>query len=211
MTLPSPAPPRAPCPSAVRPVVGLTPSQEAALARLRYALEAPGLVLLVGAAGVGKSLVLGQLAAELAAAAPPPGAARPATDAPRLIDDAHALPGAALGTFAEIDGPVVLAGRGRLLSLVAREARLSARLRLRAVVPPFTLDDTRALVVARLAAVGGPAPDDGAVRVLHELAAGIPAALARMVDLSALFVAEGRRLSAADVEAIHRRLDPVAR
>lgn len=211
MILPPPAPPRASCPSAARPLGGLTPPQEAALARLRYALDLPGIVLLVGAAGVGKTLVLGQLAAELAAAGTPPGADRPATVAPRLIDDAHGLPIAALGAVAECDGPVVLAGRGRLLSLVSRDARLAGRVRLRAVVPPFTLDNTRALVVARLASVGGPAPDDGAVRVLHELAAGIPAALTRMVDLAALFVAEGRRLSAADVEAIHGRLDPVAR
>lgn len=211
MILPPPAPPLTACPWAARPIHRLTPAQEAALARLRYALEVPGIVLLVGAAGVGKSLVLGRLAAELAAAGPPPGADRPASGGVRLIDDAHTLPIAALGAVTETEGPVVLAGRGRLLSLVAREARLAGRVRLRAVVPPFTLDDTRALVVARLAAVGGPSPADDALRVLHEIAAGIPAVVVRMADLAAVFVAEGRRLSAADVEAIHGRLDPVAR
>lgn len=220
MSLPSPIPSPAARPPAPPPAPPLTPAQEAALARLRYALEGPGIVLLAGPAGVGKSLVLGRLASELAAAgravcatADPAALVAEGHDAGRtwLVDDAHALPSAPRAALAGIDGPVVLAGRGRLLSVVARETRLAARVRMRAVVPPFTLDDTRALVVARLAASGGPPPDDAAVRVLHEIAAGIPATLARMTDLAALFVAEGRRLSPADVEAIHRRLDPIAR
>jgi type II secretory pathway predicted ATPase ExeA len=219
MSLLSAAPSRGPRPPVAGGGLRLTRSQGAALARLRYGLEGPGIVLLVGAAGVGKSLLLAHLAAELAAAGQAPCtpldpdsllADRPAAGRAWLVDDAHTLPAATLAALAEGDGPVVLAGRGRLLSLVAREGRVGARVRLRAVVPPFSLDDSRLLVVGRLAAVGGPPPGEDAVRVLHEIAAGIPAVLARMVDLAALFVAEGRRLSSADVEAIHRRLDPEA-
>jgi len=203
MILPPPAPPRASCPSAARPLGGLTPPQEAALARLRCGLdEGDGVVLLVGAAGVGKSLVLARLASDPSSATRVAGAT--------LLDDAHVADESRLLQVAASPRPTILAGRGRLLTLVARDGRLAARVRMRAVIPPFSIDDTRALVARRLSDRGGAGLDEGAVRTLHEIAAGIPAVVRRLVDLVALVSTEGRRLSADDVEAIHRRLDGLA-
>jgi len=181
----------------------LTPAQEAALARLRCGLdEGDGVVLLVGAAGVGKSLVLARLASDPSSATRVAGAT--------LLDDAHVADESRLLQVAASPRPTILAGRGRLLTLVARDGRLAARVRMRAVIPPFSIDDTRALVARRLSDRGGAGLDEGAVRTLHEIAAGIPAVVRRLVDLVALVSTEGRRLSADDVEAIHRRLDGLA-
>ena len=206
-------------PPAMRPM--LTAAQSAALARLRFGLEEPGaIVLLVGAAGVGKSLVLETFGDELAAAGIPHarrgagGDGRGSADdeghdAILLADDAHAWTADGLaGVAARRTGATVLAGRGRLLSLVARDDRVAARVRLRAVVPPFTLDDSSRLVADRLAPA--PLPDPEAVRVMHEIAAAIPGRLVRLLDLVAVVAAAGRRLTAADVEAIHARLGPDA-
>ena len=212
--------PRAP--EAPRTPAPLTPAQDAALARLRYGIEgAAGIVLLAGAAGVGKTLVLGAFAAELAshgvshafvasAAQAAEGACHP--DRPRVLlaDDAHGWSAAEIAAVAAASrsGALVFAGRGRLLTLVSRDERVASRVRLRAVVPPFTLDDTRRLVAARLGDTA--LADPGAVRTLHEIAAAIPARLVRLLDLTAVVAAGGRRLTAADVEAIHARLDPDA-
>ena len=156
-------------PRSTRP---LTPAQDAALARLRYGVEGPaGIVLLVGAAGVGKSLVLEAFAAELAARgvahALVTDAAEAAEMASRggrpgvlLADDAHGWSAGELAAAARA-GSLVLAGRGRLLTLVSRDERVGSRVRLRAVVPPFTFDDSRRLVADRL---GDGALDDRGVR-----------------------------------------------
>lgn len=198
--------------------VRCSPAQDAALARLQYALAGPPAVaLLCGAAGVGKSLVLSCLAARLAEAGvghvgPAPAAelaARghgPAPGTVVLADDAHESAGEDLLRLAA-SGPVVLAGRGRLFTVVARDQRLVSRVALRAVVPPFTLDDTRRLVVERLGSAGIEAPDDDVVRTVHEIAAGIPAAVERLVGMAGFLAGVGRRVSVADIEAIHRRLD----
>ena len=197
------------------PVV-LTPAQEAALGRLRFALEKPaGVVLLCGPAGVGTSVVLASLAAELGAGQPaglPIRSAAALVDAIQrdlpigdilLVDDAHlATPDdlAAIGTRGGSDRCVVLAGRGRLLTLVGRDSRLVPRVRLRAIVPALALADTRRIVESRLGDVG---PE--MVRTCHEITAGIPAALVRLLELAT--VPAGRRLTPADIETIHRRLD----
>ncbi|MEI8318336.1 MAG: hypothetical protein WCH79_10350 [Planctomycetia bacterium] len=193
------------------PVV-LTPAQEAALGRLRFALEKPaGVVLLCGPAGVGTSVVLASLAAELGAGLPIRSAAVLVDAIQRdlpigdilLVDDAHlATPDdlAAIGTRGGSDRCVVLAGRGRLLTLVGRDSRLVPRVRLRAIVPALALADTRRIVESRLGDVG---PE--MVRTCHEITAGIPAALVRLLELAT--VPAGRRLTPADIETIHRRLD----
>jgi len=193
------------------PVV-LTPAQEAALGRLRFALEQPaGVVLLCGPAGVGTSVVLASLAAERGAGQPIRSAAALVDAIQRdlpigdilLVDDAHlATPDdlAAIGTRGGSDRCVVLAGRGRLLTLVGRDSRLVPRVRLRAIVPALALADTRRIVESRLGDVG---PE--MVRTCHEITAGIPAALVRLLELAT--VPAGRRLTPADIETIHRRLD----
>ena len=120
-----------------------------------------------------------------------------------LVDDAHlATPDdlAAIGTRGGSDRCVVLAGRGRLLTLVGRDSRIVPRVRLRAIVPALTLADTRRIVESRLGDVG---PE--MVRTCHEITAGIPAALVRLLELAT--VPAGRRLTPADIETIHRRLD----
>lgn len=206
-------------------VVRFTLSQQAALARLAYCLEQPNAVaLLCGPAGVGKSLVLAavaktsQLTARGAAVIPFPawhdgsGAARP--PAVLLLDDAEtARDGdikAAVDRFfkARPEGAVALVGEGRLLSLVARDRRLEQMVSLRGVIPPFTLDETRMLVAARLAAAGSLDERDEVARTIHEIAAGIPAAVTRIADLAAVVVeaSPGRTLAPDDIEAIHRRL-----
>ena len=201
---------------------GLTASQEAALARVRFGIERPaGIVLLVGPAGAGKTHVLGFLAAELSArgvallhAAGDAAGARPAAPerAVALADDAHDLSDGELAAVAALGRsvPVVLSGRGRLLTLVDRHGRLATDSRLRAVVTPCTPDESRRLVEVRLAAAGCGSPDPEALRVMHEIAAGIPGRLLRLADLVAVVAASGRRLSADDVEAIHGRLGPDA-
>lgn len=207
------------------PVLRLTLSQQAALARLAYCLEQPGAIaLLCGPAGVGKTLVLGavaktpQLAARGAAVIPFP-AWQQASDGGRppavlLLDDAETSRDGELMTAIERflrhqpEGAVALAGEGRLLSLVARDRRLEQMVALRGVIPPFTLDETRMLVAARLAAAGGLDERDQVARTIHEIAAGIPAAVTRIVELAAVVVAAnpGRALVPDDIEAIHRRL-----
>jgi hypothetical protein len=204
------------------PVV-LTPAQEAALGRIRFALEEPaGVVLLCGPAGVGTSLVLARMAAELGTGRPgempiwtPPELAEAIRrDEPIggivLVDDAHLATAdefAVLATFVGSRGGharcVVLAGRGRLLTLVGRDSRIAPRVRLRAIVPPLSLADTRRIVERGLGEVG---PE--VVQACHEITAGIPAALERLVELAT--VSAGRRLTPADIETIHRRLDPQA-
>jgi type II secretory pathway predicted ATPase ExeA len=101
-----------------------------------------------------------------------------------------------------------LAGEGRLLSLVARDRRLEQMVSLRGVIPPFTLDETRMLVAARLAAAGSLDERDQVARTIHEIAAGIPAVVTRIADLAAVVVeaSPGRTLVPDDIEAIHRRL-----
>lgn len=206
-------------------VLRLTLSQQAALARLAYCMEQPGAVaLLCGPAGVGKTLVLAgvakspQLAARGAAVIPFPDwqqesdAARP--PAVLLLDDAETARDGELTAAIERffrqrpGGAVTLAGEGRLLSLVARDRRLEQMVSLRAVISPFTLDETRMLVAARLAAAGGLDERDQVARTIHEIAAGIPAAVTRIVDLAAVVVeaSPGRPLVPDDIEAIHRRL-----
>jgi type II secretory pathway predicted ATPase ExeA len=206
-------------------VVRLTLSQQAALARLAYCLERPGAVaLLCGPAGVGKTLVLAAVAkapqlTPRGAAMMPFSAWQESSDPPRppavlLLDDAAtARDGELMAAIERFfrqrpDGAVALAGEGRLLSLVARDRRLEQMVSLRGVIPPFTLDETRMLVAARLAAAGGLDERDQAARTIHEITAGIPAAVARIADLAAVVVeaSPGRPLMPDDIEAIHRRL-----
>ena len=207
--------------------ITLTLGQQAAIARLAYALESPAAVaVLCGPAGVGKSLVLGRVAATRSVQgrpvhrcawrdgvpSAPPGEA--SGGAILLVDDAHEAAADELAACVESwrravpTAGIVLAGEGRLLTLVARDARIEQAVVLRAALGPFTFAESRLAVSARLALGGIPAECDALARAIHDLAAGIPARVVRLADL-AQTVARGMpsgRLTPADVEAVHRRL-----
>jgi len=105
---------------------------------------------------------------------------------------------------------IVLAGEGRLLSLVAGAARLEQSVRLRATLPVFTLAESSRLLSARLA-ISASQPDphgEGVIRTIHEIAGGIPAIAIRLADMAAMLVDAdpGHRLVPDDIETIHRRL-----
>lgn len=203
----------------------LVDSRRAAVARLAYAVERPGgVALLCGPSGTGKTAVLDALAATAdGRALRRPLAAwlgDPAADLPGIVlaDDAHEADVAALVRLLDAvrarrpEASLVLAGEGRLLSLVSRDPRLVRAVGLRAVLRPFTADETEAVLAATLFA-GRPGRMDRGVRTavartIHEIAAGIPATVTRLAEFAAL-IADARTdgaLDPADVETIHRRL-----
>ena len=204
-------------------------SRQAAVAKLAYALQRPGSVaVLCGPAGAGVSTVLSMLA-ECRAFTPRTCGLRPLTGWPCavtehplpdivLADDCHAGEAAAISALvarsrhrsppASLD----LAGRGRLLSLIARAADVEEAVLLRAVLPPFTLAETRRMLetdlVGRHDVELNEPTRDSVIRTIHEITAGIPAAISRLAELAAVVAAgrPDRRLVAADIEAINRRL-----
>jgi|LakMenE01Jun11ns_1017448.scaffolds.fasta_scaffold9897840_2 type II secretory pathway predicted ATPase ExeA len=212
----------------------LTGPQEAAVAKLAYAAGQPaGITLLCGPAGVGKTTVLRHIAARglpggqviwlgaLVDLADPDDAEWNRDERPYdaalpdvlLVDEADRC-----GTAELVDligrwrrrhpsVAIVLAGEGRLLSLVAGDARLEQSVRLRATLPPFTLAETRRLLAATLT-VGAEADGEAVIRTIHEIAGGVPAIAVRLADMAALVAAAepGRSLVSDDVETIHRRL-----
>jgi hypothetical protein len=202
----------------------LVESREAAAARLAYAVQRPGsLAVLCGPPGTGVSTVLALLATAPDAAcqqtvrslrdwnddadhAPLPGIV--------LADDAHACDGTMIQRLFDrcrrrrSTASLVLAGHGRLLSLIARDANLERAVLLRAVLRPFSLTETRHVLDGRFARPAGTCSDEAVADAIHELAAGIPATVARLAELAGVIAADrpGGSLSARDVEAIHRRL-----
>jgi type II secretory pathway predicted ATPase ExeA len=206
----------------------LTESQQAAVAKLACALESPGgIALLCGPNGVGKTLVLERLAAATGCR---PGVQRLAdcevgretrnADVPALllVDDAHEADDGELGRLITAchrrrpDAGIVLAGTGRLFTLVARDTHVEQAVRLRATLRPCSAADSATLATAVLAAGGAtarmsPLPADVA-QTIHEIAAGIPATVVRLAGLARV-IAEMRpesTLTVDDVEMIHRRL-----
>lgn len=203
----------------------LTECQEAAVAKLAYALEVPAAVaVLCGPAGSGTTTVLGRLAATLAGRGracesrslrddlPAPGGR--GSDRLLLLDDADETGGDTLAAAVaawrrqEPAGGIVLAGEGRLLSLVARDARLARATVLRATLRPFTLAETAAAVESRLVGLVPAVDKPAIVRAIHEIAAGIPAGSLRLAELVSLVAdaAPERFVTADHVEAVHRRL-----
>lgn len=199
----------------------LSASQAAALARLRYAVESrAGITLVCGPAGTGTSLVLGRLAAGIGGrdggreVVGPSAAADLALRTPQpgsvvLADDAHACPVELLSAFAAASeiAAVVLAGHGRLLTLVSREPRLASRVRLRAVVAPFGIEDSRRSIAERFRAAGRAMPSDAVVRLAHDISGGIASRLLRLTDLVVATTAGRPAIGVEDVEALHSRLD----
>jgi len=203
----------------------LVESREAAAARLAYAVQRPGsLAVLCGPPGTGVSTVLALLATTPDAAARQQ-TVRPlrdwnddADDAPLpdivLADDAHACDGTMIQRLFDrcrrrrSEASLVLAGHGRLLSLIARDANLERAVLLRAVLRPFSLTETRRVLDARFARPDGTCSGEAVAHAIHELAAGIPATVVRLAELVGVIAADrpGGSLSVRDVEAIHRRL-----
>jgi len=206
----------------------LTPSQVAALAKVACGLETGGgLTLLCGPAGVGKTTVLEHLATDPVVE----GRIGPVRDvAGWLSAEARELPAIVLADDGHLADPedlgrlllrcrsrgrdvsLVIAGRGRLFSLIARENRLEQATRIRVSLLPGGPSETAGLLRERSDQAAGQPFDDAVIQTIHEIAAGIPADIVRLADL-ALVVAEsrpGRRLTVADVEAVHRCLAPGA-
>ena len=102
---------------------------------------------------------------------------------------------------------IVLAGEGRLLTLVAGDPRLEQSVRLRATLPPFTLAETRQLLAPALPDDGGNDSED-VIRTIHEIAGGVPAVAMRLAEMVAMLAAAApeQALVADHVETIHRRL-----
>ena len=207
--------------------VPLTDMQMAAVAKLAYGSSRDGcLALLCGPRGVGKTEVLRRLAAEIAATRSV--AVRPASGwdasaplaAVMLVDDAHAVDTATLARILQQcqerrpAAGLVLAGAGRLFTLVARDARLEQAVRLRVALPCLSTAESRRLLEATLqTALAAPCSvDDDAARAVHEIAGGAAADVIRLAEVAGVVMAAQpeRRLAAAAVEAIHARLSLAA-
>ena len=220
--------------------VGLTKPQQAALARLLYAVRRPGgMAVLCGPGGTGVTTLLTQLLKSLAAAGSnvvrlsgrhldhklmaqaPERVSRdggPGVQQVVLLDDAHLAEAAVLADLvaslraeSEARG-IVLAGRGRLLTLLAREQDLQQQVLLRAVLPPWTLLETEAYVLDRLAATGVGGWAAAVPLTVHEITAGIPRMVQRLVE-SVLLVAvthPDHTLTCDDVERMDERLSLAA-
>lgn len=200
--------------------------QRAALAKLSCAVESPGISLLCGPPGVGKTTVLHRLAAATGCVA---GVRRFAdcealvdatTDIPTLllVDDADGAHTDGLDRLVTVcrrrrpDARIVLTGAGRLLTLVSRDPRIEQAVRLRATLRPCSAAESAVLASAVLgngsrAARLAPLAADVA-QTIHEIAAGIPATVVRLANLAQVLAElhPERPLTVADIEMIHRRL-----
>lgn len=209
--------------------VTLSDPQRAALAKIACGLEAAtGLVLLCGPAGVGKTLVLDEFCRSLSASGRSGRrdsvaewlSGSGALPAVVLADDAHLATAADLSRLLDRcrhAGPtgLVLAGEGRLLSLVSRDPRLEQAVRIRVSLLAGTLADTRTLlgrIFTTPDAGPGPRLDEGAVAAIHEIAGGVPGTIVRLAELAGVIASADSDglLTATDIEAIQRRIAPQA-
>jgi len=135
-----------------------------------------------------------------------------------LVDDGHGCEASQLAEFVTTiqaslpSAAIVLAGRGRLLTLLAREQELQEQVLLRAVLPPWALPETAAFVRERFAAARVPVSDDALLTTMHEIAAGIPQAIVRLVETAVLIAKAhpAHLLRRVDVEQMHDRLSLAA-
>ena len=213
-------------------------NQQTAVARLLVATrQSGGLAVLSGPGGTGVTTVLRRLATDLEQAghsvrwlsgrnltgadcsAWPSSLTVDAVLPPVvLLDDAHVVAAgvltACLHQFGELipTVSVVLAGRGRLLTLLARERDLGERIRLRAVLRAWTVDETEEMVASRLAAAGVDQYEADVPLLIHAIAAGIPQAISHLLE-TVLLVAKSQpqhRLRCEDIERMHERLSLAA-
>ena len=205
----------------------LTAAQRAAVAKLACGCEqAGGIALLCGPGGVGKTTVLTELAAAIA-----PRRSVGRADAAHwaeaamlpdivLVDDAHLADETTLARLLQRcrdrnpPACLVLAGEGRLFTLMTRDTRLEQAVRIRVALPAFTAAETRGLLEATLAAIAGRpvAVAEPPARAVHEISGGAAAAVIRLAELAGVLAADrpDETLSADDIEAIHGRLSPAA-
>ena len=211
--------------------VNLFHSQRAAVARLQYAVtQKASLVILCGPGGSGVSTVLTALSSDLhrvahvvrldlsTLTAVPPCASYSKCDAiVFVIDNCHLVSDGMLGTVAEAiwqqspNASVVLGGRGRLLTLLARDRGLLDKALLRSVLHPFSLPETLAFVQSQLNG-NGLMCSERVPEVIHEVTAGIAKDIYRLIGIVRL-VGGGhaeRPIEVADIEQIHERLHAAA-
>ncbi len=218
-------------PVARHPDVGLFHSQRAAAARLRYAVaQEASLVILCGPGGSGVSTVLSTLSKNLhqvthvvrldlsTLTTLPQSASHTKSRAiVFIIDNCHLASDGMVGHVAEAiwqqspSAAVVLGGRGRLLTLLARDRGLLDKVLLRSVLHPFSFPETLAVVQSQLNGSGliysGRVPE-----VIHELTAGIAKDIFQLIGTVRL-VGGGhgdRPIEVADIEQIHERLHAAA-
>ena len=211
--------------------VKLFRSQQAAIARLRYAVtQYPSLVALCGPGGSGVTTVLNSLSANLLRAAHVVRIDL-STVAPLqqivsgakseaivfIIDNSHLASDGMLGAVSETiwkqspSASVVLGGRGRLLTLLARDPALLDKVLFRSVLQPVLFCETLAVVQSQLVG-GGLRYSERVPEVIHEVTAGIPKNIFRLIDMVRL-VGEGQAsqpIEVADIEQIHERLHAAA-
>lgn len=220
--------------TAHQPSVSLLPAQHPAFAKVACAVMRPGSVaLLCGPHGTGKTTLLTRLAADERFRdrsverrefdAWDAALVQPGTEPPDivLVDDAHLAPDGGLARLVgrclrKTGTSVVLAGEGRLLSLVARDIRVEQAVTLRASLRPCSEAESRDLLDAVLSLAGcsrAEATDhDPVARTIHEIAAGIPADIVRLAELARVVAASRPtpHICVDDIEALHRRLSPRA-
>jgi hypothetical protein len=209
----------------------LTPGQQATLAKLVCTVARPGGIALVcGPQGVGVSTVLAHVLA-CDRLAPRRVECRDldawmsvlaagAADLPDIIlaDESHRAGEGELFRLVAAcrrrrpEASLVLAGEGRLLTLAARDVRVEQAVHLRASLRPCTVTESHELLALRMGTSSTDATRTAAVSTIHEIAGGIPAAMLRLAELAAIMasVRPDGCVSAADVEAVHRRLSPLA-
>jgi hypothetical protein len=218
-------------PAARHQDVSLFHSQRAAVARLRYAVaQEASLVILCGPGGSGVSTVLSALSTNLyqvthvvrldlsAFRTFPQSASHTKSEAiVFIIDNCHLASDGMVGHVAKAiwqhspSASVVLGGRGRLLTLLARDCDLLDKVLLRSVLHPFSFPETLAIVQSQLNGSGliysGRVPE-----VIHEVTAGIAKDIFRLISIVRL-VSGGhgdRPIEVADIEQIHERLHAAA-
>lgn len=209
------------------PAERLTAGQQAALARLGCALERPGsLAVVCGPAGTGVTLLLRHLEAATSRSRTVACRAFSAWESidparwPDIViaDDAHDAGDGAIGRLitrvrARHPGAgVVLAGRGRVFTLLARDLAVESQVGLRAVLHPFTAAETAALLAGACLPPGVSSDALAPVaRTIHEIAGGVPAVALRLAGMAVLVAASrGGPLEPTDVEALHRRVSLTA-
>jgi type II secretory pathway predicted ATPase ExeA len=240
------------------------------LLKLRYAVEnRRGAALLAGAAGVGKSLLIGALkrqigssykpvvhlvfpqmsigellnylAAELGALASPTAQvtvdesvrriqkfldentrkgchAVVAIDEAQMLLDTEALETLRLLLNFETDAhpslTMILSGQPQLLPAIGRLPGLEARLGVKCLLRPFTLEETVSYVNHRMTAAGATHEifTSDALNALYELTGGNPRRVNRLCDLALLigYAEEQVRINAPQIEAVCNELVAVA-